>query len=165
LAHVACNHHFAEHDFNQDLLVVSLVQNMSPTLSDEALDGYLSELSSSGSESEGEPNEGSGIPKYKLEDLSYAKALLPYCLIAPADSFFLELEKGNEKGSKGQLKPLSILKPKTLPTLLKKIIPAPPIIAPFIVVTWTLLTLTARPNASLARLRLTMGYQILAGKA
>ena len=64
-----------EHDFNQDLLVAWLVQNRSLTLSDEALYGYPPKLSSSGSES----NKGSGVPRYQLKDLLYAKALLPYC--------------------------------------------------------------------------------------
>jgi hypothetical protein len=74
--------------------------------------------------------------------------------------FFLELEK--EKGIKRLLKPLSILKPKMVP---KITIPAPPIIALSVAVDWTLLTLTERPNASLALQRWIMGYQVLAGKA
>jgi hypothetical protein len=76
LAQVASNRHFAEHGFNQDPLVISLVQNESPALFDAALDGYLSELSelssscSEASDPEGEGKDDSGLPKYKLENLS-----------------------------------------------------------------------------------------------
>jgi hypothetical protein len=75
LAHIASNRHFAEQDFNQDPLVISLVQNESLTLFDKALDGYLSELSelssssSEASDPEGESKDDSGLPKYKLENL------------------------------------------------------------------------------------------------
>ena len=103
LAQVASYRHFAEHDPNQDPLVISLVQNESPALFDEALDGYLSELSelsssdSEASDPEGERKDDSGLPKYKLENLSYAKTLLP---VAQANSFF-RLRKRKRKGKQG----------------------------------------------------------------
>jgi len=71
LASVARGRHVAQCDYNQDPLVLSLIQSESSALQDAALDGYLSDLSdlsSSGSESEDAP----GVPQYSLQDLRYA---------------------------------------------------------------------------------------------
>jgi hypothetical protein len=79
LANVAHNRHFAQHDYNQDPLVLSLVQSQSSVLCDEALDGYLSdltELSSSCSSSEDEDEDASegipDLPRYQLQDMTCA---------------------------------------------------------------------------------------------